>query len=111
MLNSKDARAKYIAAVLSNPQRPFIWEYFRPGTIPLAGTQEYYDQVGLFRSFDETSSNKLVARNEKVHSSLSLSSVHSPSTIPPTASNPQSHLLILVMGVAQLVPWPLQPQR
>ena len=44
-LSSKDARAKYIATVLADPQRPFIWEYFRPGTIPLAGERAWYDEV------------------------------------------------------------------
>ena len=44
-LNSKDVRAKYVATVLADPQRPFIWEYFRPGTIPLAGERAYYDEV------------------------------------------------------------------
>ena len=47
MLRSKDARAKYIATILSDSQRPFIWEYFRPGTIPLAGECAYYDEVYL----------------------------------------------------------------
>ena len=45
MLGSKDMRAKYIATVLADPQRPFIWEYFRPGTIPLAGDRGYYNEV------------------------------------------------------------------
>lgn len=47
MLDSKEARAKYIATVLADPQRPFIWEYFRPGTIPLAGERAYFDEVQL----------------------------------------------------------------
>ena len=47
MLGSKDARAKYVATVLLDPQRPFIWEFFRPGTIPLAGERAYYDEVRL----------------------------------------------------------------
>jgi hypothetical protein len=46
LLGSKDARAKYIATVLANSQRPFIWEYFHPGMIPLAtGECAYYDEV------------------------------------------------------------------
>jgi len=45
MLREKDARAKYIATVLADPQRPFVWEYFRLGTIPLAGERAYYDEV------------------------------------------------------------------
>ena len=47
MLGSKDSRAKYVATVLANPQHPFVWEYFRPGTIPLAGERAYYDEVFL----------------------------------------------------------------
>ena len=47
MLDSKEARAKYIATVLADPQRPFIWEYFHPGTIPLAGERAYFDEVRL----------------------------------------------------------------
>lgn len=50
MLGSKDARAKYIATILADPQRPFVWEYFRPGTIPLAGERAYYDEVCLIGS-------------------------------------------------------------
>lgn len=45
MLGSPDSRAKYVATVLADPQRPFIWEHFRPGTIPLAGERAYYDEV------------------------------------------------------------------
>lgn len=48
MLGAKEARAKYIAAVLADPQRPFIWEYFRPGTIPLPGQHTYYDEVKIY---------------------------------------------------------------
>ena len=47
MLGVKEARAKYVAMILADPQCPFIWEYFRPGTIPLAGECGYYDEVGL----------------------------------------------------------------
>lgn len=52
MLGSKDTRAKYIETILADPQRPFIWEYFRPGTIPLARENAYYDQKrrGPFQS-------------------------------------------------------------
>ena len=45
MLGSTEARAKYIATVLADPQHPFVWEYFRPGTIPLPGERAYYDEV------------------------------------------------------------------
>lgn len=44
-LVAKDTRAKYIATIIADPQRPFIWEYFRPGTIPLPGERAYYDEV------------------------------------------------------------------
>ena len=47
MLRATEARAKYIATVLADPQRPFVWEFFRPGTIPLAGERAYYDEVQL----------------------------------------------------------------
>jgi hypothetical protein len=109
MLNSKDARAKYVATVLTDSQRPFIWEYFRPGTIPLAGTDAYYDQVCMF-CLTCNISNQPFDRNEEAHFSLSLSSGHSLSSLPPMGSNHQSHPLILVMGVVRLVLWPLQPQ-
>ena len=45
MLGPKDLRAKYVATVLVDPQHLFIWEYFCPGTIPLAGEHAYYDEV------------------------------------------------------------------
>ena len=48
MLNSKDSRAEYVTTVLADSQRPFIWKSFRPGTIPLAGKDAYYDQVRTF---------------------------------------------------------------
>ena len=31
--------------VLADPQCPFVWKYFRPETIPLAGERGYYDEV------------------------------------------------------------------
>jgi len=46
MLNSKIERASYIATLLQSKQRPFIWEYFRPGTIEIPrGEETYYDKV------------------------------------------------------------------
>ena len=47
MLGSKKARAAYIATILANPQRPFIWELFHPGTrtVPRPGDRGYYDEV------------------------------------------------------------------
>jgi len=48
-LGVKDARAKYIATVLADSQRPFVWEFFCPGTIPLPGERAYYDEVILIR--------------------------------------------------------------
>jgi len=53
MIELKDARAKYVATVLADHQRPFIWERFRPGTIPLAGERAYYDEVCLCQSVNE----------------------------------------------------------
>jgi len=50
MLESTNARARYISSVLADTQRPFIWEYFRPGTIPLAGERAWYDEVRLIDS-------------------------------------------------------------
>ena len=32
MLGSKKVRAAYMATILADPQRPFIWEFFHPGT-------------------------------------------------------------------------------
>ena len=45
-LSSKSQRAAYIASLLNSKQRPFIWEYFRPGTIQIPlGEETYYDEV------------------------------------------------------------------
>lgn len=45
-LDSKAARAAYISTLLASKQRPFIWEYFRPGAIELPrGEETYYDEV------------------------------------------------------------------
>jgi hypothetical protein len=46
MLDSKAARSAYIETLLTSGQYPFIWEYFRPGTIELPnGEERYYDEV------------------------------------------------------------------
>ena len=49
MLGSKKARAGYITTVLADPQRPFIWELFHPGTrtVPRPSDRGYYDEVVL----------------------------------------------------------------
>jgi len=39
------ARAAYVQALISDKQHPFIWEYFRPGNIPVGGAKLYYDDV------------------------------------------------------------------
>lgn len=44
-LDSKSARAAYIQTLISDKQYPFIWEYFRPGNIPVGGAKLYYDDV------------------------------------------------------------------
>ncbi|KAF9783793.1 hypothetical protein BJ322DRAFT_1109639 [Thelephora terrestris] len=52
-LNSKAAKAAYINTLLNSSQRPFIWEYFRPGTIEIPrGEETYYDEKrrGRFQS-------------------------------------------------------------
>ena len=49
MLHSKEARVAYIESLLNSPQRPFIWETFRPGTIEVPrGEETYYDEVSPF---------------------------------------------------------------
>ena len=45
ILESKSARAAYVQAIISDNQYPFIWEYFRPGNIPVGGAKLYYDDV------------------------------------------------------------------
>lgn len=46
MLGSKTERASYITTLLESKQRPFIWEYFRPGTVEIPrGEETYYDEV------------------------------------------------------------------
>ena len=42
---SKPTRAAYVQALISDKQYPFIWEYFRPGNIPVGGAKLYYDDV------------------------------------------------------------------
>ena len=44
-LESQSARAAYVQALISDKQHPFIWEYFRPGNIPVGGAKLYYDDV------------------------------------------------------------------
>ena len=108
MLGLKDTRAKYIAAVLADPQRPFIWEFFRPGTIPLAGERAYYDEVCLINSTLGRQLTRPLHRNEGDHSSQSLSSVPFLSTSPRMGFKHNPPSLILVMGFVQLVRWLLQ---
>lgn len=46
MLDSVSKRAAYVVTLLGSTQRPFIWEYFRPGTIEVPrGEETYYDEV------------------------------------------------------------------
>jgi hypothetical protein len=45
MIDLKSERVKYISTVLTDLQCPFIWEFFRPGTIPLPGERAYYDEA------------------------------------------------------------------
>ncbi|KAF9787362.1 hypothetical protein BJ322DRAFT_1017299 [Thelephora terrestris] len=53
MLDSKAARGAYVQTLLDSSQKPFIWEYFRPGTIEIPrGEENYYDEKrrGPFQS-------------------------------------------------------------
>lgn len=57
-LDSKSKRAAYVAALLNSKQRPFIWEYFRPGTIEIPrGEETYYDEVSTHISREPDYSN------------------------------------------------------
>ncbi|KAF9645831.1 hypothetical protein BDM02DRAFT_395302 [Thelephora ganbajun] len=52
-LGSKTERAAYVTTILESKQRPFIWEYFHPGTIEIPrGEATYYDKKrrGPFQS-------------------------------------------------------------
>ena len=54
-LDSPPARAAYVRSMLESPQRPFIWEYFRPGTIEIPrGEGNYYDEVKLLHPLSIT---------------------------------------------------------
>ena len=46
-LESQPVRAAYVQALISDKQHPFIWEYFRPGNIPVGGAKLYYDDVSF----------------------------------------------------------------
>ena len=51
MLGSKSQRAVYVSTLLNSTQRPFIWEYFRPGTIEVPkGEEAFYDEVSAMFS-------------------------------------------------------------
>jgi hypothetical protein len=79
MLNSKARRATYISTLLESKQRPFIWEYFRPGTIEIPlGEETYYDEVSPHLSFDvQDFYSTLHVRDAEAHSNRFLSSVPS----------------------------------
>jgi hypothetical protein len=108
MLASKPQRAAYITALLDSKQKPFIWEYFRPGTIELArGEENYYDEVGsasLIGLFSKT----LHIRNAVAPSSRFLSSAPSRHTLPRTAFGCNFHTKTMCV---RLVPLPLQQQQ
>jgi len=110
MLNSKEARAKYVKTVLTDPQRPYVWEYFHPGTIPLAGECTYYDEVWLIDSMSQKSTYRFCSRNKGVHSNQYLCSEHFLFTSLRMGSKRRFPLLIQVTDSVQLVPWPLQLQ-
>ena len=111
MLGSKDMRAKYIATVLTDSQRLFIWEYFRPGTIPLTGDRGYYDKVTQINLVDVRGVVLTPPRNEEDHFNPSLFFALSPSIIPPMGSKQVFPPQILVRDFAQSVPWLLPPQQ
>lgn len=111
MINSKDARAKYVAAVLAEPQRPFIWEYFRPGTIPLPGERAYYDEVCSCCGRVKNRLTEPLGRNGGDHSNQILYSMRFRSILPLMESKCRSQLLILATDSARLVPWLSQLRR
>jgi hypothetical protein len=102
MLGSKASRAKYISMIIADPQRPFIWEYFRPGTIPLPGERAYYDEVTP-HDLDQFNNLQVSGRNEGGHSNLSQFSVHFLFTSAPTGFKRISRPLILVRNFVRLV--------
>ena len=45
-LHSQKQRATYVCSLLESKQRPFIWEYLRPGTVEI-GEEQYFDEVSF----------------------------------------------------------------
>ena len=77
-LDSKSKRAAYISTLLNSKQRPFIWEYFRPGTIEIPrGEEQYYDEVSLPLLLHTGSLEMSYSRNAEARSSQFLSFVPS----------------------------------
>ena len=111
MLGSKDARAGYIAAVLADPQRPFIWELFRPGTVPRLGYDRgYYDEV-IFVKSSTDDLIELSDRNVEVRSSPHPSFRHFRSTSPAMESKLKYLLPTPAKASARLAHLPSQLRR
>jgi hypothetical protein len=111
MLKVQDARAKYISTVLADPQRPFIWEYFRPGTIPLPGENNYYDEVNSTNPYVVFNMLNPPIRKEEDGFSPNLSSAHFLFILPTMVSKLRFPPVTPVQAFALLVPWPLPPLR
>jgi hypothetical protein len=109
MLGSKTERASYITTLLESKQRPFIWEYFRPGTIEIPlGEETYYDQVRFFFSPTKCHINSSTTiRNVEDHSNQSPSSGLSRCTSRHTASSHGS--LTMTLALILSVPLHLPP--
>jgi len=110
-LDSKLARAAYIQALISDKQYPFIWEYFRPGNIPVGGAKLYYDDVSKIYDIRFLPAYHSVTRNAVDDSNQSLYSGHSLFIGLHTESASQSHHWTQVQEIAQLACWRWRQQR
>jgi hypothetical protein len=80
MLADTTVRAAYIKTLLQSPQRPFIWEFFRPGTIEIPrGKETYYDEVHPPPYYLQADTNRH-SRNAMGHSNQPLYCMHFPCT-------------------------------
>ena len=114
MLGSKNARAGYITAILTDPQHPFIWEFFCTGTrtVPRPGHDcGYYNEVFLSNLKPTDHPTEFLNRNERVHSSLYPFFGHSRSTSPVMGYKPRYLLPTPVKVSARLVCLLLQPPQ
>jgi hypothetical protein len=101
----------YVQTLISDGQYLFIWEYFRPGNLPVGGAKLYYDDVSRIHDFTFHWPHPSVVRNVVDAFNQFPFSGRFPSIGLRTEFSNRSHRWTRVQGIAQLVRWRWRQQR